>query len=208
MQLSPRESRSDRGRWSRHRAAPDAPRQTRRDRSNRPGPLEDGSRSVWLANREMAVAPQWDHLRRGVLGSSFRGCLLQLPFAALVRAAGRESPTRHAGLAAGDEAVLGGVALAVPISLGVQISRDDVLTAGWDVYTTDSVAPKSVPYGWNRVTTPPPSTRPGRGSPRPLGSHGTRGRAASTHCHDAIVARPVDDSGCDGAPPRSDGPPR
>jgi hypothetical protein len=40
--------------------------------------------------------------------------------------------------------VLGGVALSVPIAHGAQIARDDVTAAGWEAYTTDASAPKSV----------------------------------------------------------------
>lgn len=100
---------------------------------------------MWLANREAAMAPEWDHLRQGVLGTPFRGYLLQFPFTALITL--RLDVNLALGMPESPVAmsfVLGGVALAVPISSGVQIDREEVVAAGWDVYTTESAAPNSV----------------------------------------------------------------
>ncbi len=100
---------------------------------------------MWLADRQAAMAPEWDHLRRGVLGTPFRGYLLQFPFTALItrrldvnlRLNRPESPMAMSF-------VLGGVALAVPIAVGVQIDPQEVVAAGWEIYTTESVAPRSI----------------------------------------------------------------
>jgi hypothetical protein len=101
--------------------------------------------AIWLADPERALSREWDHLRCGVLGYRFSGYLLQWPFTAII--------TRRMDVNINSEApespvamsfVLGGVALAVPIAKGARIARDDVASAGWEVYTTESVPPTSV----------------------------------------------------------------
>jgi hypothetical protein len=100
---------------------------------------------IWLADRERALAPEWDHLRRGVLGYRFSGYLLQRPFTArITRRLAVNVNLRAPETATAMTFTMGGVALALPIAPGAQVRRDEVVRAGWDVYTSDSVAPASI----------------------------------------------------------------
>lgn len=84
-------------------------------------------------------------MRCGVLGYSFSGYLLQRPFTAMrtrridvhVNAETPKSPV--AMLFA-----VGGVVLAAPLAQGATVAHADVVAAGWDVYSSDAVAPNVV----------------------------------------------------------------
>src|SRR4051794_24015737 len=88
---------------------------------------------LWLAHRNEALDPAWDHLRRAVLGAPLRGYLLQAPFAAMVT---RRLDVNVRPAAAADpwamRFALGGVALAVPLGDRARVSRDVAIGAGWE----------------------------------------------------------------------------
>jgi hypothetical protein len=87
----------------------------------------------------------WDHLRFGVLGYPFTGYLLQKPFTAMVSRrldvrVDTETPASPTAMLF----VLGGVALALPITQGATIAKADAVEAGWIVHHSDDVAPRVV----------------------------------------------------------------
>jgi len=100
---------------------------------------------LWLADARAALDPSWDHLRCGVMGYPFRGYLLQHPYQARVlRRIDVSVNPRDAQSPTAMSFVCGGVVLAVPMAQGATVAATDVETAGWQIYSSDSVAPNVV----------------------------------------------------------------
>lgn len=100
---------------------------------------------TWLYSPGEALRPEWDPLRRAVLGYPFSGFLLQRRFVIGVS----NEFFVHADLNQPHEAMamrfgFGGVRFAVPLKPGKLIQNKEFEDQGWDVLSTRSKAPKVV----------------------------------------------------------------
>jgi hypothetical protein len=100
---------------------------------------------LWLGRRSEALQPEWDPIRQAVLGTPFKGWLLQAPFTARVTRrldvrVNFDEPTSPLAMIF----VLGGVALAVPLAGGATLEQAEWKARGWDVHRTGVAAPDTV----------------------------------------------------------------
>jgi hypothetical protein len=100
---------------------------------------------LWLARPSDALQPQWDLIRQAVLGAPFTGWLVQAPFTARVtrRLDVRVDFDKPASPLA-MSFVLGGVALAVPLTGGATLEQAEWKARGWDIRRTGVAAPDTM----------------------------------------------------------------
>ncbi len=101
--------------------------------------------AIWLRDGPEVLDPKYDALRLAVLGAPFNGYLLQAPFVVRV--------TRRLDVNVGIDRpenpwamtfILGGVALAVPLTEGAPVRPKDAKEHGWEVRSTRATAPSSI----------------------------------------------------------------